>query len=329
MGIEGNRMRQTFIEAYVHLISFLRWIIVCLVILYLCSGIYAVSSNEIGILQRFGKVLNDKIQPGIHFAFPWPIDRVTKVPTRIVNRMVIDDFYSAYSSLNSTSRAFVEMTGLDSYCVTGDNNLVNIICVIQYNISNPFDYIFHVKDTDIMLRSMAANTIIRCLARMPIGDSLTRGKQQISSYIKVELQKRLDDARSGLNLSFIELRDIKPPDRIQNFFSDVVKAGIDRIKMINGAEAYRNEKIPAAKADANRILQEAEGYKRGVVLRAEGDADRFTRLLDQNRGKGDSIRKMIYIETMQEIMKKVEKKRIVVLDKNSKVPARLKLYCPP
>ena len=328
MSSRENKIQGTIRESFIHMVSLLRWILLCLIILYLLSGIYSVSSNEVGVLQRFGKVIDDKVQPGIHYALPWPIDRITKVPIRIVNRILIDDFYSA-SEPESIARVFSGMTGLDSYCVTGDNNLVNVKCVIQYNITNPFDYLFRVKDANVMLRSMACNTIIHCLSKMPIDESLTRGKQEIADYTKVALQKRLDDSQSGLSVSFVELRDIKPPDRVQEFFSDVVKAKIDREKMINEAESYRNEKIPAAKADASRILQKAGAYKKEVVLRAEGEVDRFKRILTRVREKGYSARNMIYIETMKDIMKKVGRKHIMFRDKKGEVPARLRLYCPP
>ena len=321
-------MQRAVHETFIHMFSFLRWILLCLIILYLFSGIYSVSSNEIGILQRFGEVIDDKVQPGIHYALPWPIDRVTKVPIRIVSRILIDDFYST-SLPESTARVFAGMTGLDSYCVTGDNNLVNVMCVVQFNITNPFDYIFRVREPNIILRNMACNTIIQCLSRMPIDEILTRGKQAIASYVKVGLQKRLDDSQSGLSVSFVELRDIKPPDRVEQFFSDVVKAKIDREKMINEAESYRNEKLPAAKADATRILQKAGAYKKAVVLRAEGETDRFKRLLKQVREKGGSARRMIYIEAMKDIIGKVGKKHIVIRDEKGKAPARLRLYCPP
>jgi len=121
---------------------------------------------------------------------------------------------------------------------------------------------------------------------MPIDEALTRGKQEIASYIKVKLQKGLDDSKSCLGISFVKLREIKPPDRVKQFFSDVVKAKIDREKIINEAESYRNEKIPEAKANATRMIQEAEAYKKEVALRAEGEADWFKNLLKSVREKG-------------------------------------------
>ena len=92
--------------------------------------------------------------------------------------------------------------------------------------------------------------VVSCMIDM----ALTSGKLKIARYIKKALQKRLQKVQRGLGISFFELRDIRSPDSVQQFFSDVVRANIDRIKMINQAWVYSSEKIPAAKADANRIL---------------------------------------------------------------------------
>jgi len=250
------------------------------------------------------------------------------VPKKIVNRILIDDFFSA-ANPKSTARMFFNMTGLASYCITGDNNLVNVECVIQYNITHPFQYLFRVKKPDIMLRNMACNTIIHCLSRMPVDIILTRGKQEIANYVKMELQKRLDACETGLSVFFVELKDIKPPDRIQRFFSDVVKANIDKEKMISEAESYRNEKLPEAQANASRALQEAEAYKKEVVLKSEGEAERCNNLLSRVHEKENSSREVLYMEAVQEIMQNVGKKHIIGVQKDGTPPARLRINCPP
>ena len=312
-------------ETLANLLPFLRWILLGLTGLYLFSGLYSISSSEIGILQRFGKIINDKVQPGIHYRLPWPVDRITRVPIRTVSRVQIDDFYTQKDP-NSMARVFASVTGLDAYCITGDNNLVNVRCIIQYTITHPRRYIFGVASPDIMLRSMAANTIIHCLAHMPIDEALTRGKQQIANFIHHELQQRLDESQCGLNVSFVELSDIKPPDRVEEYFSDVVKADIDKSKMINDAESYRNEKIPAAQADATRIIQEAGAYKSDVALRAEGNAARFEKLLKRVRREGGSSRTLLYLETMKDILAKVGKKHFIGQDQSGTPSADLQLY---
>ncbi len=323
------KIRETLQETVVKFLRFLRWLTACLVLLYVFSGVYSISSNEVGILQRFGRVVNDNIQPGVHFALPWPIDCVTKVPIRVMHRMLIDDFFSDETDTIYTSQVFSRMTGLDSYCLTGENNLVNVMCVIQYNIIEPAKYLFCISKPDVMLRSMACNTIIRCLANMPIDEALTRGKRELMVYVKSALQHRLDVADTGISISFIEISSIKPPERVQDVFSDVVKANIDREKMINEAVAYRNEQIPAANARAERILQEAEAYKTEVVLKAEGETARFLKLLERTREKDNSVRQLMYIETLKKIMKNVGEKHFMICDERRKGPAHIRIFSKP
>ena len=315
-------------EAFRRLVSFSRWILAALMMLYLLSGVYSISSNEIGVLQRFGKVIDDRVPSGIHYALPWPVDRVTRVPIRMVSSIVVDDFYSSFN-VGSAASAFFHMTGLASYCMSGDNNLVNVKCVIQYTITDPLNYLFRVKGAESMLRSMACNTIIHSMARMPVDEILTRGKQTIANYVKAELQRRLDEAETGMGVSFVELRDIKPPDRVERFFSDVVNAQIDREKMVNDAESYRNERIPEAQAAAVRTLEEAAAYKAEIFLKAQGETDRFQSILSRVRENGDAARRMLHVEAVKKIMESVDKKHLVITDEDGKSPINLKLYAPP
>jgi len=323
-------LRATMQDSFRHMLRFLRWVAAALAALYVLSGIYSVSSNEIGVLLRFGRAVNRQVQPGIHYKLPWPVDRVIKVPVKIVSRILIDDFYSAGQSGGGgdTSIIFSSLTGLGSYCVTGDNNLVNVQCVLQYNIIDPFAYTQAVRDPDIMLRGMACAAIIHCLAGMPVDEALTRAKQAIAGSIKIDLQERLDRAGCGIGVSFVEISDIKPPDRVQKNFSDVVRAGIDAEKTVNEAESYLNARIPAANADAESLLQAAAAYKKQVELEARGQTERFERLRTHMSHKDGGGRSIIYIETLRDILSRVGKKYIVGSRNDGSPAAQLKLYNP-
>jgi len=327
MNEASGKVGTVFRETFSHVLSFYRWILLSLFVLYFAAGIYSVSPNEVGVLQRFGEVKDDKVPPGIHYALPWPIDRVEKVPVRIVNRILIDDFFSSMDPA-SAALTFFQMTGLASYCITGDNNLVNIRCVIQYTITQPSLYLFRSRTPERMLRNMACNAILRSLASMPVDRILTRGKQELAQEIKARLQGRLDEMNAGLSVSFVELSDIQPPDRVARYFSDVVKAKIDREKTVNESQSYRNEKIPAAQAEAARLLQEARAYQAEVVLRAEGETERFLKILERSRQGGGSVREMIYLDTLKAVGSQVGRKHIVFPDKDGGPPAKLRVYRP-
>ena len=320
-------MRGTLGETLGQLARFSRWILLLLLVLYGLSGIYSIAPNEVGILQRFGKFTGDRIPPGIHYALPWPVDRVLRVPIKTVNRIVIDDFFSTAKE-DSAAYLFYRATGLASYCISGDNNLVNLQCVIQYTITEPVAYLYQIDNPVRVLRNLAANTLIGCLATMPVDKILTWGKQEIARTVKSRLQEKLDARDTGLTVSFVELSDIKPPSRVERYFSDVVKAKIDRSKMVNDAQSYRNQKIPAAQAESSRINEEAMAYKTEVVFKAEGETDRFQRILERARKKGGSARKTLYLETLGQIMKNVNRKHIIVPDAEGQNPASLRINTP-
>ncbi|MFC1852012.1 FtsH protease activity modulator HflK [candidate division CSSED10-310 bacterium] len=287
--------------------KFLKFIGLGLVFLYLCSGIYSISSNEIGVLQRFGRVLDEDVRPGIHFALPWPIDKINRVPVKEVKRIFIDDFYEQ----GKNAELFYRFTGLSSNCQTGDNNIVTINCVLQYTIARPRDYLFNIDRIDIALRSMATNTLVHCLATLSVDEILTYGKKQIENNVKSYLQQQLDSLQSGINISFVELKDVRPPSIIQHYFDDVINAKIDKRKMISKAESYQNEKLPAANAQATRLLQQAKGYKNKTVAEAEGETKRFLAQLNEYKKNPQITKQRLYLEFINRIYPQLEKKIVV------------------
>jgi membrane protease subunit HflK len=227
-----------------------------------------------------------------------------------MQRISIDDFFDS-TDPNAESALLFELTGLNSYCITGDNNLVNLVCIIQYNIDNPKDYLFNIIERERVLRELAASSIIHTLAGMPIDEILTSGKLELERDILALLQDGLDELGCGLNASFVEVRDVGPPSKVQKAFEDVINAQIDKKKMISEAESYKNQMIPKAKADAAAMLEQAKAYKNEVIANAEGETERFLALLAEYKKAPRVTRRRIYLETMAEIFQSVKQKYIV------------------
>ncbi len=299
-------------------------VVIILFALYLFSGVYAVSQNEIGVLQRFGKVIDDRVMPGIHFSFPWPMDKVDKIPIKSMKRISIDDF-SKNAGYNSLSREFYNSSGLASYSITGDNNIVNISCRLQYYISDPVKYLFSVRDSENILHQVSCTTIIRCLSSLPVDNVLTYGKRELEASIKSMVQEKLDNIDCGLNISFVELEEVSPPGRVQQYFDDVINSKIDKNKMISQAESYRNEKIPKANAAASQMIEKSLSYRQKVILESEGDTERFLNILDAYKVAKDVTQKRLYLESIKEILSKIDQVYLISKE-NNKVPAKIKLF---
>ena len=90
-------------------------------------------------------------------------------------------------------------------------------------------------------------------------------------------------------------------------FRDVQRARADRERAMNEADAYANSIIPRARGEAAQIVQEANAYKAEVVARAQGDAERFLAVYDSYKVARDVTVQRIYLETMESILKGMNK----------------------
>lgn len=301
--------------------KFVFMIAITLTLLYALSGIYSISQNEIGVHLRFGKIINDRVMPGIHFSLPQPIDKVYKLPVKKVKLIMINDFCSD----NLDNDDFYNLTGLSSYCITGDNNIVNISCGLQYSISGPAKYLFNVRCSEIILHEVASRTIIYCLSTFPVDMVLTYGKRDIENFVKKHVQEKMDEIQTGITISFVELKKVTPPKTVQTYFNDVINAKIDNKKMISEAESYWNEYIPNVKGYANEVIQKAYAYQETVTAEAEGDTERFLDILSVYSKEKAITGKMFYLDFFKDIVMNIDKLYIISNEKGKR-PAGINFF---
>jgi membrane protease subunit HflK len=136
---------------------------------------------------------------------------------------------------------------------------------------------------------------------------LYEGRADIAARAKVLMQEILDRYKTGISISQVTLQNIQPPEQVQAAFDDAVKAGQDRERLKNEAEAYSNDVVPRARGLASRLKEEAEGYKQSVIANAEGEASRFTQILAEYQKAPQVTRQRIYLDTMQTVMNNTSK----------------------
>jgi membrane protease subunit HflK len=291
--------------------GYTRWILRLLFIAYALSGMYVIAPSQVGVLVRLGRVVNAGVRPGIHYALPWPIDVVHRVPVKLIHQLQIDTFYQNPDP-NSTSSRFRTVTGLPSYCISGDNNIVTVNFLIKYMIVDPEKYLFSVAESELLLMSASSSSLIHTLAGLSVDEILTYGKKDIERCLLADLKERLDAAGSGLGISFIELTSVSPPQIVQKYFDDVINAGIDRKKMVHQAESYRSEQLADARSQAERLKQESLSYREDRIARAEGEAKRFLSQLAELGRSGEITKKRLYLEFIQALYPELED--VIIVD---------------
>ncbi|MDR0247152.1 MAG: FtsH protease activity modulator HflK [Burkholderiales bacterium] len=279
------------------------WLAVLVAALWLASGFYIVDEGSRGVVTRFGKHIETR-QPGLQWHLPFPIERAEVVPFSQVHEITI-----GYRG-DVSNRIDREATML-----TDDENIVDILFSVQWNLHSAEDFVFRNRDPDLIVRFVAETAIREVVGKSNMDEVLYLNQAQITSETRTLMQQMLDSYATGVNIQQVALQSRQPPDRVQDAFADAVRAGQDKERMENEGRAYANNVVPRAQGVASRLREEAAGYAVEVVQRAEGDAQRFTQLLTEYRKAPEVTRNRLYLDTMQAVMTNTSK--IVIDQQNS------------
>lgn len=309
------------VQRVLDLISALKYpfIIGIFLIFGVLSCFYTVEPDEEAVVIRLGK-FKMNTQPGFHFKAPFGIDSVIKVKTKIVHQAEF-----GFRTMNTTSRRTTYSSGNfgeESLMLTGDLNVAEVQWVVQYQISDPFKYLFKTSNPIINVRDVSESIMRRVVGDKLVTEVLTTGRTEIASTAQSLMQEVLDKYDLGIRITSIKLQDVNPPKVVQASFNDVNAAKQEQEKMLNQAEEAYNRIIPEARGKADKLVQEAKGFASEVVNRAHGDAERFTAIYNEYRKAPSITRKRIYLETMERIFKNMEDVTII----DSKVKGLLPVF---
>lgn len=293
---------------------YFKWLFILALVIYCLSGIYQIKGDAVGVLSRFGKIVEPRVLPGLHYKMPWPIDNIAIVPIREVKTLIIGDFSSGFRNeekTNGASGAFFRKTKLVPYCITGDNNIIAITLVIKYTIDDPVQYLYGITNPDYFMECCTADLIVHHLACLEIDKILTFGKKQLELDIQTALIKKLAQFNTGIRLTFLEIKEITPPEKIQQYFDKVINAEVEKKKVLNQAQGKYNRAVPAARSEANALVQSARSYKSKKILAAEGEVSRFSSRYQAYKENPEANLEKIYLDFIKTLYPTLGEIRVV------------------
>ena len=286
------------------------------VILLLFSTFFSVGPDEQGVILRFGKYVRTE-ESGLHLKLPLGIETVQKVKVRFVFK---EEF--GFRTLKSGVRTVYSDRNFqdESLMLTGDLNLGVVEWIVQFRIDDPRAFLFNMHDVQKTIRDVSESVVREVVGDRSVTEVLTTGRMEVAIQVKEKMQSILDTYEIGIKIGTVKLQDVNPPDVVKPAFNEVNEAKQEKERMINQAwEAY-NQLIPRAEGRAKQLVEAAEGYKLNRVNRAQGDADNFRSVWRAYRGSRDVTRKRLYLETMTEVLKSVEKKTVIDEDQKNVLP---------
>jgi membrane protease subunit HflK len=302
-----------------HLISkHYKTIVVAVVLIIIGFGaFFQVGTEEAGVVTRFGKHVRT-VSPGLKMKIPF-VERIYKVP---VERQKKQEF--GFRTEQAGTRTKYSRTGSvtedEAIMLTGDLNLANVQWVVQYRVSDPYNYLFKVRDPDNTLRDLSEAVTRQIVGDRTVNEVLTVGRAEIANEVKALLQDMTKEYSFVVQIAQVVLQDINPPESVKQAFNAVNEAQQERETLINEAKSEYNKVIPRARGQAQETIQQAEGYATQRVNNALGEATRFNALYSEYIKAPEVTKKRIYLETLQEVLPKLGNKIITSENGNNMIP---------
>jgi membrane protease subunit HflK len=198
--------------------------------------------------------------------------------------------------------------------LTQDENIVDIRFTVQYTIKDAREFLFeNYQPRDAV--TLAAESAVREIVGKSAMDSvLYEQRDAIAADLVKSIQAQLDRLKAGILIKNVNVQSVQPPEQVQAAFDDAFRAGADRERAKNEAQAYANEVIPRSQGESAKLREQAEGYKARVIATAEGDAERFKSVLTEYQKAPQVTRDRLYIDAMQQVYSNVSK---VMVDSKS------------
>ena len=236
--------------------------------------------------------------PGLNFA-PWPF--VTAEVIAVTSERTED--------------IGVGRAGSDAgLMLTGDENIVDIDFQVVWNIDDPEQFLFNLRDPRPTIRAVSESAMREIIAQSELAPILNRDRGAIAGRLQDLIQSTLDSYGSGVNVIRVNFDKADPPQSVIDAFRDVQAAEQERDRLQNVADAYANKVLAEARGQAAQLLEEAEGYRAQQVNQAEGEASRFSAVLAEYEKAPDVTRKRLYLETMENVLGQMDK---IILDQSA------------
>ena len=283
----------TQIMAYI--IKYFKLTVCFAAVLIVLSGVYRVESSQTAIVLRFGRLLGETPEkqikkPGLHYALPFFIDQVIKIPVYAVQEREI---------------------AAQDYVITGDKNMVLIRAKVKYQINDPVRYTLFISDSGAMIDGIISGELTGIAAHSNVDSILTSGRAQLSLDVMRNSQEIIDGLKLGVIISNVELTEITAPAETIRYFEEVRNAAVFKATSFHRAQEYASTRILGAQAAAGALKQTAVAEQAAKLTKAHGEMAQFNGLYDQYARNPQIIMSGTFRQRVGAVLKKAGKSIVV------------------
>ena len=219
-------------------------IVIVVFLFILIAGISVVQQSRAYVIERLG-AFHEVWGTGMHWRFIF-LDRIARKVS--LKEQVLD--YPPQP------------------VITKDNVTMQIDTVVYFQITDPRLYCYGVEQPMMAMETLTATTLRNIIGDLELDQTLTS-----RDVINTKMRAILDEATDpwGIKVNRVELKNILPPQDIQNSMEKQMKAERDRRQAILQAEGQKKSAILIAEGEKESAILRADAEKQAAILRAEAE----------------------------------------------------------
>lgn len=301
----------------------LAFVILFLMLIGVAFGAYyTVKENERAVVLRFGEY-HTTSPPGLHLKIPL-VDTVLKVSV---------EEHSLRLPVGVGGRRATATSEEITLMLTGDFNAASVEWSVQWKIIEPKDYLFSFyRQADPDYAENVIRTVARTVMNQQVGDYsldevLTEKRSAIAVEARALTQAALDNFKRGEDLqgcgimiTDLQMQRVTPPITVKPAYDAVLAAVQKSSQLQNEANKERNQLLPAARAEADKKIQDAEGYAQRRRAEVNGEITALTDKYEAYKNAPEVTRQRLYLDAMENVLSEVDSKIIIDADLQQLLP---------
>jgi membrane protease subunit HflK len=232
------------------------------------TSAFRVDAGERAVVTRFG-AFDRAVGPGFHFKLPSPMESVAKV---------------RFEDIRTTDIGATQGNA-ENLMITGDQNIIDIAYSVRWRVNNAERFLFQIAEPETTVREVTEAAMREMIGRATLDNAIGPERAAIADEVALRTQEILNSYRAGILIQGVEIKQADPPAAVDEAFKDV----------------------SAAQQDAQQFLNQARAYAQQVQAQAQGATAAFDKVFEEYRLAPEVTRKRMYLETMEQVLAKVDK----------------------
>lgn len=264
-------------------------------LIWLASGSFIVQDGQVGIVTTFGKV-SHTATAGFNWRWPAPFQAHELV--NVAQAQTVEVGYRANVRNKQPNEALM---------LTADENIADVQFSVQYKIKDPVAWVFNNRDQVETMRDAAETVVRELVGKAKLDDVLSASGDKLAGDARQGIQQLANGYGLGAEIVAVTMQSVQPPEQVASAFDAAAKAREDGARARAEAQAYADDILPQAKAQAARMMEDAETYRAKVENAATGNAARFDKVVAEYAKAPQITRDRMYLDTMQQIFSSTSK----------------------